>query len=27
MQTGSRTMVSYIFKPIAEQMRRSFVEQ
>ncbi|HTC99993.1 MAG TPA: HlyD family type I secretion periplasmic adaptor subunit [Bradyrhizobium sp.] len=27
MQTGSRTMVSYIFKPIAEQMRRAFVEQ
>jgi membrane fusion protein, type I secretion system len=26
MQTGSRTMVSYIFKPIAEQMRRAFVE-
>jgi HlyD family secretion protein len=27
MQTGSRTMVSYMFKPIAEQMRRAFVEQ
>ena len=27
MQTGSRTMVSYLFKPIAEQMRRAFVEQ
>ena len=26
MQTGSRTMVSYIFKPIADQMRRAFVE-
>ncbi|MBV8924890.1 MAG: HlyD family type I secretion periplasmic adaptor subunit [Bradyrhizobium sp.] len=27
MQTGSRTMASYLFKPIAEQMRRAFVEQ
>jgi HlyD family secretion protein len=27
MQTGSRTMVSYLFKPIADQMRRAFVEQ
>jgi HlyD family secretion protein len=27
MQTGSRTMVSYIFKPLADQMRRAFVEQ
>jgi len=27
MQTGSRTMVSYVFKPIIDQMRRSFVEQ
>ncbi|HLZ00547.1 MAG TPA: HlyD family type I secretion periplasmic adaptor subunit [Bradyrhizobium sp.] len=26
MQTGSRTMASYVFKPIAEQMRRAFVE-
>jgi HlyD family secretion protein len=27
MQTGSRTMVSYMFKPIVDQMRRAFVEQ
>jgi len=27
MQTGSRTMVSYVFKPIIDQMRRAFVEQ
>lgn len=27
MQTGSRTMVSYVFKPIVDQMRRAFVEQ
>jgi membrane fusion protein, type I secretion system len=27
MQTGSRTMMSYVFKPIVEQMRRAFVEQ
>jgi len=27
MQTGSRTMMSYIFKPILDQMRRAFVEQ
>lgn len=27
MQTGSRTMMSYLFKPIADQMRRAFVEQ
>ena len=27
MQTGSRTMASYLFKPIREQMRRAFVEQ
>ncbi len=27
MQTGSRTMANYLFKPIAEQMRRAFVEQ
>lgn len=27
MQTGSHTMVSYVFRPIAEQMRRAFVEQ
>jgi hypothetical protein len=27
MQTGSRTMMSYIFKPIVDQMRRAFVEQ
>jgi HlyD family secretion protein len=27
MQTGSRTMMSYLLKPIAEQMNRAFVEQ
>jgi HlyD family secretion protein len=27
MQTGSRTMVNYLLKPIADQMRRAFVEQ
>jgi HlyD family secretion protein len=27
MQTRSRTMMSYLFKPIADQMRRAFVEQ
>jgi HlyD family secretion protein len=27
MQTGSRTMMSYVFKPIVDQMRRAFVEQ
>ncbi len=27
MQTGSRTMMNYLFKPIADQMRRAFVEQ
>jgi HlyD family secretion protein len=27
MQTGSRTMMSYLFKPIVDQMRRAFVEQ
>jgi HlyD family secretion protein len=27
MQTGSRTMMSYLFKPIADQMRRAFIEQ
>jgi HlyD family secretion protein len=27
MQTGSRTMMSYMFKPIVDQMRRAFVEQ
>jgi len=26
MQTGSRTMMSYMFKPIVDQMRRAFVE-
>ncbi len=26
MQAGSRTMMSYLFKPIADQMRRAFVE-
>lgn len=27
MQTRSRTMMSYFFKPIADQMRRAFIEQ
>jgi HlyD family secretion protein len=27
MQTGSRTMMSYLVKPIADQMRRAFVER
>jgi len=27
MQTRSRTMMSYLFKPVADQMRRAFVEQ
>ena len=27
MQTGSRTMMSYLLKPIIDQMRRAFVEQ
>jgi HlyD family secretion protein len=27
MQTGSRSMMSYLFKPIVDQMRRSFVER
>jgi HlyD family secretion protein len=27
MQTGSRTMMSYLLKPITDQMRRAFVEQ
>jgi HlyD family secretion protein len=27
MQTGSRTMMSYLLKPIADQMRRAFVER
>ncbi len=27
MQTGSRTMLSYLFKPMNDQMRRAFVEQ
>ncbi len=27
MRTRSRTMMSYLFKPIADQMRRAFVEQ
>jgi HlyD family secretion protein len=27
MQTGSRTMMNYLLKPIADQMRRAFVEQ
>ncbi len=27
MQTGSRTMLNYLLKPIGDQMRRAFVEQ
>src|SRR5437868_4305954 len=27
MQTGSRTMMSYLLKPIADQMQRAFLEQ
>lgn len=27
MQTGSRTMMNYLLKPIADQMRRAFVER
>ena len=27
MQTGNRTMMSYLLKPITDQMRRAFVEQ
>jgi HlyD family secretion protein len=27
MQTGSRTMMNYLFKPIIDQMRRAFVER
>jgi len=27
MQTGSRTMLSYLFEPITDQLRRAFVEQ
>ena len=27
VQTGSRSMMSYVFEPIADQMRRAFVEQ
>jgi HlyD family secretion protein len=27
MQTGSRTMMSYLMKPITEQMQRAFVER
>ena len=27
MQTGSRTMMSYLFKPIADQLHRTFVER
>lgn len=27
MQTGSRTMLSYLFKPITDQLRRAFVER
>ncbi|HEY3678069.1 MAG TPA: HlyD family type I secretion periplasmic adaptor subunit, partial [Bradyrhizobium sp.] len=27
MQTGSRTMLSYLLKPILDQVRRAFVER
>ena len=27
MQTGSRTMMSYLMKPITEQLQRAFVER
>jgi HlyD family secretion protein len=27
MQTGSRTMLSYLLKPITDQLRRAFVER
>jgi HlyD family secretion protein len=27
MQTGSRTMLSYLFKPIVDQLQRAFVER
>jgi HlyD family secretion protein len=27
MQTGSRTMISYLFKPITDQLQRAFVER
>jgi HlyD family secretion protein len=27
MQTGSRTMLSYLFKPITDQLQRAFVER
>ena len=27
MQTGSRTMMSYLFKPITDQLQRAFVER
>jgi HlyD family secretion protein len=27
MQTGSRAMMNYLLKPIAEQINRAFVEQ
>jgi HlyD family secretion protein len=27
MQTGSRTMLSYLFKPITDQLRRAFIER
>jgi HlyD family secretion protein len=27
MQTGSRTMLNYLLKPITEQMNRAFVER
>jgi HlyD family secretion protein len=27
MQTGSRTMMSYLLKPITDQLQRAFVER
>ena len=27
MQTGKRTMMSYLIKPITDQLRRAFVEE
>jgi HlyD family secretion protein len=27
MQTGSRTMLSYLLKPITDQLQRAFVER
>ncbi|HKU08602.1 MAG TPA: hypothetical protein VJR30_21260 [Bradyrhizobium sp.] len=27
MQTGRRTMLSYLFKPISDQLQRAFIER